>query len=80
MVAIGFPAAPDTFLHAAIHIAQEWKRWTFAPPGLHVWEMFLKPAEIKKMLALHSLYRHGHTGAHAKRSVSRIAAQAPHAG
>lgn len=46
----------------AINIAQVWKRWAFAPPGLHVWEMFLKPEELKKMLASNSLNWCGHTG------------------
>jgi 2-polyprenyl-6-hydroxyphenyl methylase/3-demethylubiquinone-9 3-methyltransferase len=46
----------------AINIAQVWKRWAFAPPGLHVWEMFLKPEELKKMLASNSLKWCGHTG------------------
>jgi 2-polyprenyl-6-hydroxyphenyl methylase/3-demethylubiquinone-9 3-methyltransferase len=34
----------------AIKISQEWRRWAFMPPNLHVWEMFIKPAEIKKLL------------------------------
>ena len=34
----------------AIKIWQEWKRWAFMPPNLHVWEMFIKPAEIKELL------------------------------
>jgi len=34
----------------AIKIWQEWKRWAFMPPNLHVWEMFIKPNEIKNLL------------------------------
>ena len=35
----------------AIKIWQEWKRWAFMPPNLHVWEMFIKPAELKELFA-----------------------------
>ena len=34
----------------AINISQVWKRWAFAPPNLHVWEMFIKPDELKSLL------------------------------
>ena len=34
----------------AIKIWQEWRRWAFMPPNVHVWEMFIKPAEIKELL------------------------------
>lgn len=34
----------------AIKIWQEWKRWAFFPPNLHVWEMFIKPKELKALL------------------------------
>jgi 2-polyprenyl-6-hydroxyphenyl methylase/3-demethylubiquinone-9 3-methyltransferase len=34
----------------AIKIWQEWKRWAFMPPNLHVWEMFIKPEELKALL------------------------------
>ena len=34
----------------AIKILQEWKRWAIMPPEIHVWEMFIKPAEIKTLL------------------------------
>lgn len=34
----------------AIKIWQEWKRWAFFPPDLHVWEMFIKPNELKELL------------------------------
>lgn len=35
----------------AIKIWQEWKRWAFMPPNLHVWKMFIKPEEIKHLLS-----------------------------
>lgn len=35
----------------AIKIWQEWKRWAFMPPNLHVWKMFIKPEEIKLLLS-----------------------------
>jgi 2-polyprenyl-6-hydroxyphenyl methylase/3-demethylubiquinone-9 3-methyltransferase len=47
---------------AAIDISQGWKRWAFAPPGLHVWKMFIKPAELKKFLVLSNLSWQEHTG------------------
>ncbi len=46
-----------TFLSklVAIKICQEWKWWAFAPPNLHVWEMFIKPLELKSLLAKNSM-------------------------
>jgi 2-polyprenyl-6-hydroxyphenyl methylase / 3-demethylubiquinone-9 3-methyltransferase len=46
----------------AIKIWQEWKRWAFMPPNLHVWEMFIKPAEIKELLAANGLEWKEHKG------------------
>jgi 2-polyprenyl-6-hydroxyphenyl methylase/3-demethylubiquinone-9 3-methyltransferase len=34
----------------AIKIWQDWKRWAFFPPDLHVWEMFIKPKELRTLL------------------------------
>jgi len=34
----------------AIKLWQEWKRWALFPPGLHVWEMFIKPNELRALL------------------------------
>jgi 2-polyprenyl-6-hydroxyphenyl methylase / 3-demethylubiquinone-9 3-methyltransferase len=34
-----------------IKIMQEWKRWAIMPPGLHVWDMFIMPAEMKALLS-----------------------------
>lgn len=39
----------------AIRIAQEWKRWAFAPPNLHVWEKFIRPAELNTYFSVNSL-------------------------
>jgi 2-polyprenyl-6-hydroxyphenyl methylase / 3-demethylubiquinone-9 3-methyltransferase len=35
---------------SAIKILQEWKRWAIMPPDLHVWEMFIRPEEIRSLL------------------------------
>src|SRR5215831_9947274 len=47
-----FDTLNRTFLSklVAIKIWQEWKRWAFMPPNLHVWEMFIKPDELKALL------------------------------
>ncbi len=46
----------------AIHISQDWKRWAFAPPNLHVWEMFIKPDELKNLLGQNNLEWKEHVG------------------
>lgn len=46
----------------AIKIWQEWKRWAFMPPNLHVWKMFIKPSEIKSLLAKNGLDWREHVG------------------
>jgi 2-polyprenyl-6-hydroxyphenyl methylase / 3-demethylubiquinone-9 3-methyltransferase len=46
----------------AIKIWQEWKRWAFMPPNLHVWKMFIKPKEIKELLHNNGLDWQEHTG------------------
>jgi len=48
---------------AAIRIAQEWKRWAFMPPRLHVWDMFIKPREMKALLRTNGLEWRDHRGA-----------------
>jgi 2-polyprenyl-6-hydroxyphenyl methylase/3-demethylubiquinone-9 3-methyltransferase len=45
-----------------IKVLQEWKRWSIMPPGLHVWEMFIKPAEIKLLLSENHLTWKDHCG------------------
>jgi 2-polyprenyl-6-hydroxyphenyl methylase/3-demethylubiquinone-9 3-methyltransferase len=47
---------------AAINIAQRWKRWAFMPQNLHVWEMFIKPEELKALLTLHNFEWQEHRG------------------
>lgn len=46
----------------AINIAQDWKWWAFVPPKLHVWEMFIKPCEIKSLLGHNYLEWQEHRG------------------
>jgi 2-polyprenyl-6-hydroxyphenyl methylase/3-demethylubiquinone-9 3-methyltransferase len=54
-----------TFLSklVAINISQVWKRWAFAPPNIHVWEMFIKPDELKSLLGQNNLEWKEHMGA-----------------
>lgn len=47
---------------SAIKILQEWKRWAIMPAGLHVWEMFIKPKEIRSLLIENSLNWKEHRG------------------
>ncbi|WP_114791018.1 bifunctional 2-polyprenyl-6-hydroxyphenol methylase/3-demethylubiquinol 3-O-methyltransferase UbiG [Niabella yanshanensis] len=46
----------------AIKIWQEWKRWAFMPPHLHVWDMFIKPSEIRQLLRASGLEWQEHIG------------------
>ncbi|MEQ1876377.1 MAG: bifunctional 2-polyprenyl-6-hydroxyphenol methylase/3-demethylubiquinol 3-O-methyltransferase UbiG [Bdellovibrionia bacterium] len=39
----------------AIKIWQDWKPFAFMPKNLHVWSMFIKPQELEKTFANHSL-------------------------
>ena len=45
-----------------IKVLQEWKRWAIMPPDLHVWEMFIKPSEIKSLLLKNNLEWKEHRG------------------
>lgn len=47
---------------STIKILQEWKRWAIMPPNLHVWEMFIKPDEIKSLLQKNQLRWKEHHG------------------
>ena len=47
---------------SAIKILQEWKRWAIMPPNLHVWEMFIKPHEIRSLLIENQLTWKEHIG------------------
>lgn len=38
-----------------IKIWQEWESTAFMPPNLHVYEMFIKPAELKELMQSHGL-------------------------
>lgn len=45
-----------------IKLLQEW-RWTaLMPPGLHDWHMFIRPAELRRLLEQHKLIPGGLTG------------------
>jgi len=46
----------------AIKIGQDWGRWAFMPPNLHVWEMFIKPREMKSLLRENGLEWKEHRG------------------
>ncbi|HEY3276316.1 MAG TPA: bifunctional 2-polyprenyl-6-hydroxyphenol methylase/3-demethylubiquinol 3-O-methyltransferase UbiG [Syntrophorhabdaceae bacterium] len=46
----------------AIKISQEWKRWSFMPDRLHVWTMFVRPEELKLLLAEHRIEWKEHRG------------------
>jgi 2-polyprenyl-6-hydroxyphenyl methylase / 3-demethylubiquinone-9 3-methyltransferase len=39
----------------AIKILQNWKRWALLPANLHVWDMFIRPMELKALLLLNDL-------------------------
>ena len=45
-----------------IYILQEWKRWAIMPPNLHVWEMFIRPDEIRSLLEDNHLECKEHRG------------------
>lgn len=46
----------------AIKVLQEWKRWAIMPSDLHIWEMFIKPGEIKTLLRKNKLDWRDHHG------------------
>jgi len=56
----------------AIKIWQEWKRWAFMPPRVHVWEMFIKPAEIKELLLKNGLEWKEHKGSSPNVSIPKM--------
>ena len=47
---------------SAIKVLQEWKRWAIMPQNIHVWEMFIKPNEIKALLKENKLIWMEHKG------------------
>ncbi len=56
----------------AIKIWQEWKRWAFMPPNLHVWKMFIKPGEIKALLSKNGFEWQEHTGSQPNVSIPKM--------
>ena len=56
----------------AIKIWQEWKRWAFMPPNLHVWKMFIKPAEIRELLQQKGLEWKEQTGSEPNVSIPKM--------
>jgi 2-polyprenyl-6-hydroxyphenyl methylase/3-demethylubiquinone-9 3-methyltransferase len=38
-----------------IKLFQEWRATAFLPPHLHAWEQYVKPGELKRLLARHGL-------------------------
>ncbi len=63
-----------TFLSklVAVKVLQEWKRWAIMPPGLHEWEMFIRPEEIKSLLVQNQLVWKEHRGIMPDVSVLKI--------
>ena len=47
---------------AAIKVSQEWARWAFMPARLHVWDMFIKPGEMRSLLRRSGLAWRQHRG------------------
>ncbi|UYQ90956.1 bifunctional 2-polyprenyl-6-hydroxyphenol methylase/3-demethylubiquinol 3-O-methyltransferase UbiG [Chitinophaga horti] len=56
----------------AIKIWQEWKRWAFMPPNLHVWKMFIKPGEMQEVLQASGLDWKEHTGSKPNVSIPKL--------
>lgn len=56
----------------AINVSQKWKRWAFMPPVLHVWEMFIKPDELKSLLQQNNLEWKEHQGTEPNVSYRKI--------
>jgi 2-polyprenyl-6-hydroxyphenyl methylase/3-demethylubiquinone-9 3-methyltransferase len=56
----------------AIKIWQEWKRWAFMPPNVHVWEMFIKPGELKSLLQKNDFDWKEHVGSSPNVSIPRM--------
>jgi len=46
----------------AIKVLQEWKRWAIMPPDLHVWEMFIKPDELRSLFEENQMVWKEHLG------------------
>jgi 2-polyprenyl-6-hydroxyphenyl methylase/3-demethylubiquinone-9 3-methyltransferase len=63
-----------TFLSnlVAIKILQDWKRWAILPRYLHIWNMFIKPTEIKWLLSQNHFTWKEHRGIMPNISVLKI--------
>jgi 2-polyprenyl-6-hydroxyphenyl methylase/3-demethylubiquinone-9 3-methyltransferase len=57
---------------AIIKISQEWKLWSFLPPNLHVWRMFIRPRELRSLLRLNHLEWREHRGLVPNMSIPKI--------
>ncbi len=57
---------------AAVKVGQEWKRWAFMPPHLHVWNMFIRPGELRSLLRRNGLEWREHRGLAPNAPVPRI--------
>jgi 2-polyprenyl-6-hydroxyphenyl methylase/3-demethylubiquinone-9 3-methyltransferase len=55
---------------SVIKILQEWKRWAIMPSDLHVWEMFIRPEELRSLLKENELIWKEHHGI--KQNISYI--------
>jgi 2-polyprenyl-6-hydroxyphenyl methylase/3-demethylubiquinone-9 3-methyltransferase len=57
---------------AVIKFCQEWKRWAFLLPNLHVWQMFIKPRELKTLFSLNHLDWKEYRGLMPNMSIPRV--------
>jgi 2-polyprenyl-6-hydroxyphenyl methylase/3-demethylubiquinone-9 3-methyltransferase len=56
----------------AIKIWQEWNRWSFMPPNLHIWKMFIKPTEMRKLLLENGFEWKEHVGSKPNVSIPKM--------
>ena len=56
----------------AIKMWQEWKRWAFMPPNVHVWKMFIKPEEMKVLLHKNGFEWKEHIGSQPNVSIPKM--------
>jgi 2-polyprenyl-6-hydroxyphenyl methylase / 3-demethylubiquinone-9 3-methyltransferase len=55
-----------------IKVLQEWKVWAILPPNLHIWDMLIRPDELKSLLQQNNLQWKEHRGIEPDISVFRI--------
>lgn len=53
---------------AVIKVMQEWPSTAFSEPNMHVWERFIRPAELRRLLERHSLDQREMRGISARRN------------